>query len=30
VVDYVSQPGAPIKTRRSFVVEAGAGGMNEV
>ncbi len=30
VVDYVSRPGAPIKTRKSFVVNAGKPGMTEV
>lgn len=30
VVPYVSTPGAPVSTRRSFVVEAGHPGLQEV
>lgn len=30
VVDYVSRPGAPIRTRKSFAVQAGDPGMSEV
>ena len=29
VVEYVSKPGAPIKTRASFVVEDGRAGAKE-
>ena len=29
VVDYVSKPGSPVKTRASFVVEAGRPGMQK-
>jgi alkaline phosphatase D len=29
VVEYVSRPGAPIKTRASFVVEDGQAGAKE-
>ena len=29
VVEYVSRPGAPIKTRASFVVEGGRAGAQE-
>ncbi|MEO1020070.1 MAG: alkaline phosphatase, partial [Pseudomonadota bacterium] len=29
VIDYVSRPGAPVKTRKSFVLEAGTPGMND-
>jgi alkaline phosphatase D len=30
VVEYVSKPGAPIKTRASFAIEAGRAGANEL
>jgi alkaline phosphatase D len=30
VVDYVSKPGSPVKTRASFVVEAGRAGIEKV
>ncbi len=30
VVEYVTKPGSPIKTRASFVVEAGRAGMQQV
>ena len=29
VVPYVKRPGAPISTRRSFVVEAGHPGLKD-
>ncbi|NIH87748.1 alkaline phosphatase D family protein [Amycolatopsis granulosa] len=30
VVDYVSRPGAPVRTRASFVIEAGRAGARQV
>ena len=29
VVPYVTRPGAPLETRRSFVMEAGAPGLSQ-